>query len=423
MRRAERAALARDPPAAIVEHATRFLRSLEARGITVSRFHPLPLVADASAHSRLESDLRLVFDAACAITDRVFGASAARHADYLRLNRLQRQFAEFPRARREDLIARPDLMIGDGGKPRLLELNAGSGVGFLPEAHLYARYLHGFAGQAGGTVLDPLPAFSALLGRAGDSVVYLDSAPAAPDRVRSALNKLWILEATRNVRRVDSPGRHASVFLGFSTYQLEDRVQRGERALLDMLRRNASRIILPPSTVLQENKLNLAILSDPAWRRFFSREEREAVERILPWTRLLDARLAKDVAANPGRYVLKRAADRGGNSFIACGGLSSRDLAARLAFAVEDGNWVCQAFEAPRSFASATADAYGRVQHCDCHAILRAIIVGERVEGMHLSTSQQRVEDLVQARGWSSLAVAADLALSPLRPRPPRQLH
>jgi hypothetical protein len=388
-------------------HATKaaeFLRALEARGIYDLQFHPAPFEMEIEDFDALQRELRIVLGAVTQITRRVFRGSVDAHAQFLRLNALQRMFATFPQIHKRDLIARPDLICGKNGL-KALELNIGSGIGYLPETYLYHLYATMNEPLSGLTILNPLPAFKSLLASRGDSVVYLDSAPVVADPVRAALNRLWIEDVTSGFTRLKRPSNACTVFLGFSTYQLEDRLVSGEATLLHLLRKHAHQLLCPPSSVLLESKLNLAILSDPAYGKFFSARQREAADRLIPWTRPVTLAVAEQVAKSPRKYVLKRAADRGGNSFVACGQCGPTELDARLKQALVDGDWLAQQKVEPAALKSSSISAQHELDRGNYAVIARAVFVGSRIVGTHCSTAIGGVDELVSAKGWSGLAI------------------
>ena len=324
------------------------------------------------------------------------------HARYLRLNRLQRLFADFPLVTADSLIARPDLVQGRDGL-RVLELNVGSGVGYFPEAHLYQSYAASHLVLLGAHLGDPLAAVRKLLSR-WQSVVYLDSDPVHPDHTRAALNRLWIWKVRRDLNVRSVPGRSSALFLGFSTYQLEDRLVRGESSTWDLLKRHASRIVCPPSTVLLENKLNLVLFSDARYAKYFDREQIAAFKRLVPWTRHMDWRVAKKVLLSPAGYILKRAGDRGGNSLVLCGNCTHAELQYRISRAVEDGNWIAQKYVEPEMLNSPSMSASHSSAMSLVGAIARVFFIDGCIAGIHCSTSPDLLA-LAAANGWSAVAI------------------
>lgn len=395
-----------EPPAHLADvllpTAHKFLRNLEAKGIQTPPFHPAPFQITVRDRLVLERDLRIILRAACEITQRVFGGSVDAHARYLRLNRLQRLFADFPLVSAEALIARPDLMHGREGL-KLMELNIGSGVGYFPETHLYRSYAASHSDLLDACLEDPLPAVQTMLSR-WQSVVYLDSEPVHPDRTRAALNRLWIWNVSRGLNVCRVPNRSSALFLGFSTYQLEDRLICGDTFIWDLLKKHSSQVICPPSTVLLENKLNLVLFSDARYAKYFDREQVAAFERLVPWTRHLDSRTSKKVLQTPSAYILKRAGDRGGNSLVLCCQCTKAELQYRMSRAVEDRNWIAQKYVEPQALSSSSVSVLHSKPLKLVGTIVRVFFIDDRIAGIHCSTSED-LHALAAANGWSAVAI------------------
>ena len=95
-----------------------------------------------------------------------------------------------------------------------------------------------------------------------------------------------------------------------------------------------------------DDKLCLAVLSDPAFGYLFEEKDRRTLADHIPWSRNLgrvDRATLDVVRANPGGYVLKRGLDTRGDGVLVGHEASELDWTAAVDQAVAEG-WLVQAF-------------------------------------------------------------------------------
>ncbi|KJS57826.1 hypothetical protein [Streptomyces rubellomurinus] len=234
-------------------------------------------------------------------------------------------------------IARPDILIETGGGPKFIEFNIGSGIGGVVDTALHTRaWTHALGGPDTTplTAPDPLAVRDTLLARA---VRDLHAPPAV-----ALLGTRRDYPAGRYFElQLDSLRRHG---LEAEFFEPEDlptdptRYKVGLRHLtilewqrhgIDLAPVRAAldagcALIATQSAYLVANKKVLAWISEG--RPWMSETERAAVERYLPWTRVLADRPARHrgrtrplpelLLDHPEDYVLKPAIGMSGQQVL-----------------------------------------------------------------------------------------------------------
>jgi hypothetical protein len=109
-----------------------------------------------------------------------------------------------------------------------------------------------------------------------------------------------------------------------------------------------------PISWIMENKLNLALLSDPANQSNYSPDERQWINRYIPWSRRTvngktdyrgdEVDLRSLVVSEKERFVLKAAQEFGGMEVYLGHTTPAQEWRERVAAAFTDGCWIVQEF-------------------------------------------------------------------------------
>ncbi|MFE7142196.1 hypothetical protein ACFVAG_30990 [Streptomyces sp. NPDC057644] len=279
---------------------------------------------------------------------------------------------ELPRCARADLYREADGF-------RLLELNGGSPLGgwdiaLLNRTLLQEPYVASFARQHGLGFTDGIEVLLDLWRQsfpgfdpAANPVVALLEWPGSYPVMERHLNRMAALLAEHGVEAVPchlgqveyrADGVHVSgrrVDLVHRWFVINDVVTAGDAALLAPLSRAADRGLVHLFTPLENevygSKAALALLSDTRDRQLFDRAEREAIDALLPWTRLVrDERteaagerveLLRYAAAHRDELVLKASSSHSGLDVLA-GWETSPDAWAAAVHAAVGGPYVLQ---------------------------------------------------------------------------------
>lgn len=113
-----------------------------------------------------------------------------------------------------------------------------------------------------------------------------------------------------------------------------------------------------------DDKLCLAIISDPAFRYLFDDADYETLQRHVPWSRnlrLLDEETLAEIRGERKRYVLKRGLDTRGRSVVVGRGVRKDRWLQAVECGVEEG-WLVQAFH-PTSWVERDFDAPALQRH------------------------------------------------------------
>ena len=272
-----------------------------------------PVFLGAGEHRQLTDDLGNIHDAVAAIPARMFDGDLARFGRAVGMT--DRQLAAVLRSHRAvpPRLSRADLAMSESGF-KLMELNMGSTIagfdnGFLNEGMLANPFIARFVAEHGLGYLDtvaelahtiraecavpegsrPMMAIvdwpdsyltlepqlrksSELLARH-----QLDPHPCHIGELRFADGAVWLGE-----RRVDIIYR-----LFTMTDWLDETGPALIEPVLDAVARGEVKIFTPMEVYLYGSKGSLAILSDEANRHLLTEAQRQSIDRLLPWTRML----------------------------------------------------------------------------------------------------------------------------------------
>lgn len=272
-----------------------------------------PAFLDAAERERLESDLRHLHTALAALPDRLFDGDLAAFARATGMTDGQVEAIERGRGSGPTQLTRADI-YHEGGTFRLMELNIGSTVGGLDNALLnQAMLTHppfaDFAAGQGLTFPDTMAGLAGMLkdGFATDSgrppLFAAADWPASFDYLEPLLRTSAAQLGTHGVEivpchlgqlevgggEVRLDGRHVDVV--YRVFMIEDLLDPASRELVDPVLRAVERgevgIFSPLDSELYGSKAALAMLSDEANAARFDLAERAALDRLLPWTRMV----------------------------------------------------------------------------------------------------------------------------------------
>lgn len=272
-----------------------------------------PAFLDRTERDRLESDLRHLHTALAELPDRLFGGDLAGFARATGMTDGQVEAIERGRGSGPTQLTRADIYHEDGTF-RLMELNIGSTVGGLDNALLNRAMLTHppfaeFAAGHGLSFPDTMAGLAGMLrtefetdsGRpplfaAADwpaSFEYLEPMLRTSADLLGALGveivpcHLGQLEVGGGEVRLD--GRHVDVV--YRIFMIEDLLDPASRELVDPVLRAVERgevgMFSPLDSELYGSKAALAMLSDEANSDRFDPAERAALNRLLPWTRMV----------------------------------------------------------------------------------------------------------------------------------------
>lgn len=276
---------------------------------------PRPFFADRKAMDVLGSDLKSIFDIIISLPERLFNDDINKYCSVIGLDEQRTALisrlrnVEPPRSGRADLYR-------DGSAFKLLEFNVNTGIGgaetvevnralmadepftgFAREFNIdYTDTMAAGAGRlrgAAATVSGSREPVIAAIETDGGFSGWKDNFRAIRDSmaeygVRLVPGELGQLKQKNG--RVYLDGKPLDLILRyFMVEQLIDDVS--GQAAYEMICRmhEQGNLVLhtPPASHLFNDKATLALLSDRRYRNSFSGTERELIDRILPWTRLL----------------------------------------------------------------------------------------------------------------------------------------
>ncbi len=326
-----------------------------------------PVFLEAADHRQLAEDLGLLHQALTSIPDRLFDGDIARFAQAAGLAESQAIAVSRGRGPAPSRFGRADLYRDEHGF-WLLELNLGSTAGgvdnaVLNEAMLEHPFIADFVKQNELTYADTMarvvetilteakvptgvrpvmaiadfpdsyPSLAAQLHKSAAALAPLgiDALACPVDELEYRDDRIW-----HGDRAID---------IVFRLFMIEDLLKPGAVELLEPVLRASERghvaIFTPLDAELYGSKSALAILSDDANRSHFRPEEQDAIDRLVPWTRMVRADLLDYAKENQTELVLKPAALHGGEGVLLGWQTDPETWSARLTEAV-DQPWVLQ---------------------------------------------------------------------------------
>lgn len=323
-----------------------------------------PIFAVHDEIAAFGDDLVALFDLLVSVPDRCFDGDLSRYCSAIHMDERLAELALIGATGRPELYARADA-YHDGTAFRLLELNVGSELGGIDAAQLNRAFLDApaFAEFAARHELAHVDT-SALLADAllaagrqvtsGDPVVALVEATGALVAhehvflaIREALARYGIDLLLSEIDRVTSrngkilvDGTPVDVVLRyFATGELLDDPA-GRDALELLMKAHATgttAVYTPLEAVLFASKAAFALLHDPRLREAFTTAERDLVDRIVPWTRVIGP--GWDGAAPPDQAELVDRCRAERVSLILKPGVGYGGVGAVLGREVDDAAW------------------------------------------------------------------------------------
>ena len=327
----------------------------------------------------LERDIGVLINLLCSITNRFFGGDMMEHARFLGLSAAERNLVRFfAKHEQTQALARPDCLLVDG-RIQMLEANISSGIGNIGHADLIVQHFRSsplvrpWLESGAVEMASPLEAYCSYLdGMPGPVAIVTadldDDRERACDEfqasaLRSRLEDVLTVGCQTATEELAGGSRRrlfdacASIIFEFSPYYYLENY-RYLKVIERMLEtRREVRVLCPLSSHLSENKLNLALISDPANRRKLSAEEREVVERCVPRTIRVSGSTEREIADHWKNYVLKKGGSRGFRHVLIGDCVSRDEFLEGLERASSEGNWVAQRKIRPPSISQFADDA------------------------------------------------------------------
>jgi hypothetical protein len=336
-----------------------------------------PAFLDAAGYDRLTKDLDLLHTALTRLPERVFDGDLAGLARSVGLTDVQTRAVVRGRGAAPSRMGRADLYKDEHGF-HLLEINLGSTVGgvdnpVLNQAFLELPFFTEFAAEHNltytetmeevvRTILteakvptgvrpvmaiadfpDSYPELERQLHKSAEMLgsMGIDALPCPVDALEYRDDRLWL--------------RDRPVDVVYRLFMIEDLLKPGAVELLEPVLRASERgqvsIFTPLDAELYGSKGSLALLSDEAYRHRYPDDELAALDRILPWTRMVrsgpvtvDGRqvdLRAHAITNQQELVLKPTALHGGDGVLLGWQADAATWAARVDEAM-DNPWVLQ---------------------------------------------------------------------------------
>ncbi|TDP94080.1 hypothetical protein EV186_106474 [Labedaea rhizosphaerae] len=261
----------------------------------------------------LADDLERLHSALTGLPDRMFGGDMAAFAHAVGTTAEQAAAAVRGRMERPPRIGRADFFLDETGF-KLMEINWGSAVGGLDsgplnKAMLAQPFVGDFVREHGLTYVDPMEALvdtlltECAIPAGTRPVVALTDWPKSFEKLEPQLHKsaaglapLGLDCYPCHVGQLEY--RDGAVWLGerkidvvYRLFLMEDLMDPTGPGLIEPVLRAAERgevgIFAPMDAELYGSKGALALLSDEANRHLYSVEELAALDRILPWTRMV----------------------------------------------------------------------------------------------------------------------------------------
>jgi len=313
------------------------------------RYLSRPLFIGRDERDQLNADLQQVRSALVSLPDRLYGGDLAAFARAAGMTDDQADVVLRSRAAQVTQLARADL-YPEPARLRLLEFNMGSGVAGIDNADICRAMLrHPMAREFArahrlsyvDTMREQVSMIFKETGFPPDSypVVAVTDWPDHYQRIGTFLHEVarhWralgldahachIGELAASGGRVRLHGRPVDII--FRIFLIEHLLEPDGHALMDpvidAVARGEVAMFTPLDAELYGSKAQLAMLSDDANRHLFTVAEQAAVDRVLPWTRMVrpgpvtleDGRtvdLLDYAARNAGDLVLKPTLLHGG---------------------------------------------------------------------------------------------------------------
>lgn len=336
-----------------------------------------PAFLEADAYRQLKADLDLLHSALTRLPERVFNGDLAAFARYVGLTEAQVQAVCRGRGPAPSRMGRADMYRDDEGF-HLLELNMGSTVGGVDNPVLNAAMLeHPFIADFVAannltyaetmedvvrTILteakvptgvrpvmaiadfpDSYPDLERQLHRSAEMLapMGIDALPCPVDALEYRDDRIWLGD-----RAID---------VVFRLFLIEDVLKPGAVEMLEPVLQASERghvaIFTPLDAELYGNKGALALLSDETYRDRYPADELAALDRILPWTRMVRSGpvtvadrkvdLLQHALENREELVLKPVALHGGDGVLLGWQTSEAEWADRVNAAM-DNPWILQ---------------------------------------------------------------------------------
>jgi hypothetical protein len=275
---------------------------------------PRPLLLERQEVARLHADVENLRSALISLPDKVFGGDVAAFARAVGMTEVQVEAILRSQGSTPTRLSRADLYLDEAGF-RVLEYNMGSTLGGLDASDICANMLTdpelaAFAREHELTYADSfsehLNTICAETGQARDSrpMIALTDWPSSFETLGpyvEVVARRWstlgfdarachIGELSVRDGRVWLRGQPVDVVNRL--FMLEDLMESPQARdlmfpVLDAARRGEVTIFTPMDSELYASKGALALLSDEANRHLWTARERESLDRILPWTRMV----------------------------------------------------------------------------------------------------------------------------------------
>ncbi|HET7666134.1 MAG TPA: hypothetical protein VFK56_08705 [Mycobacterium sp.] len=342
-----------------------------------------PLFVDHDQITGFADDLTALFTLLTSLPARCFDGDLQRYCAALRMDERLADLMRLGATGRPELYGRADA-YHDGTSFRLLEFNVGSELGGIDAAQLNRAFLdvasfRDFADHhqlsyidTAAVLADALRAAAHRVSSSGEPVVALLEGPGGlkdHEHVFAAIQ-----EAVQGhgidllLGEIDQVGfRNGKAVLDgipvdvvlryFTAGQLLDYPT--GRSAMDMLMRahrtGDTVLFTPLESGLFATKTSLALVHDPRLREEFTVAERELVDRIVPWTRVVSTGIATDrrelldaCRAQREALILKPGVGYGGVGAVLGREVSDREWSDTL-IAIKDGDYVVQRIVSPAS--------------------------------------------------------------------------
>ncbi|MFJ2742619.1 hypothetical protein ACIO3O_23465 [Streptomyces sp. NPDC087440] len=318
------------------------------------RLMPRPFFVDESHMRDFAADVRSLFDLLTSVPDRLFGGDVQAYCDSLGIPQpqadLMRRFAaETPTA-----YGRADL-YHDGTSFKLLEFNVGSELGGADRAEIQRALLdvpafRDFAEEhrlsyvhtgeriatalrtAAAHVTGGAPPVVALVEGDGGLAPYLHLVRSFQEMIRGLGIDLLVGEIAQigeKDGRILLDGTPVDVVLRYFSAAQVARAPGAAEAIEPILRAHEEGRVLLFTTFqssLYANKGCLAMLSEARHQGSFTADENALIDRVLPWTRTLEADLVEHCREHRERLIVKPRADFAGHGI-------------HVGWELSDGDW------------------------------------------------------------------------------------